>query len=129
MDYTKLAATAKRLIQKSGALIVWVAQDDPTPVDTTTPWKVSPTPSTTETKVYGVVLPMKRESSPFLSMMKDADDIPKGEAIVLIAGNQGFEPDITGLIQLGDGTTYRPLKIKTLRPALTSVLHIVYVAR
>lgn len=133
MDYARLVETALRLIKKNGQAVTWRVTGDPVSSDATKPWLASAADASTDFDCFAVFLPMKSLRSPFLSMMKDATDVPAGSETVLIAGNSDFEPAMNDLCLRNDANgnpqTHRIVRLNTLRPATTSVLHILVMSR
>lgn len=133
MDYARLVQTAQRLIAKTGQKVTWRVTGDPVIADASKPWLASPADASNDFDCIAVFLPMKSIRSPFLSMMKDATDVPLGSLTVLIAGNANFEPAMNDLCLRDDGNggteTLRVIRLNTLRPAATSVLHNLVMAR
>lgn len=133
MDYARLVQTAQRLIAKSGQKVIWRSAVDPVPADPAKPWLASASDASSDFDCMAVFLPMKSQRSPFLSMMKDAQDVPMGSVLVLIAGNNNFEPQINDVClredAFGNIETLSVFKSNTVRPAQTSVLHMIVMAR
>lgn len=127
-NYAKLAATAQRLIAKSGRIITLV-EFNSTPADSDKPWRGAVDPridpdNTLETS--GVFAPPS--SAVHLGMSTEISDfLKKSTQIILVATTDDLK-DYNEVIDT-DGMRWKIKGMEKLRPANTTLLYFIGVAR
>ena len=128
MDYTKLLATVKRLLQKNGKQITLSMLDD---ADRTTgkPWLAVTDPRDTDvvdsTQVYAINLPLSAGAS--LGIKADSVELSKNIESFYIAEPGADTPDNFDQYQLltDAGQEFKIAFIQKLKPADTTLLYYI----
>ncbi len=132
INYTTMAATAKRLIDASGRSVT-LNRFNQTPPDTDVPWEGPADPSATPDAtavVIGTFVPMTTGKDLGLETL-DAD-LMKRTAEVCLVGPGTIDPpfDLATANELVDGTVHKKVTfVRTLKPASITLLYFIGVAR
>lgn len=123
-DYTKIAATAKRLVEKFGRTMTFIRLDRSVD-DSTKPWRANADPRATpdaSTDVIGVQI--HPDSSRDLgSKILMPELISATEKIVLVAATSTVEDLTTYEEVLDDGVRYKINRFDVLEPGDTRLLY------
>lgn len=127
-DYVKLAATAERLIAKSGRAITLV-KFDRTVETPTKPWRGAEEPrgsNATETPTVGVFV--EPSSATKLGMSAEVTDLLKRSQQMIMLSTQ---VDISAYNEVvdSDSTRWKIIGMEKLRPGETTLLYFVGVKR
>lgn len=124
VNFTALAATAKRLIEANGRSVTLV-QHSTTPADSAQPWRGPDESARTETAVTGVFLSGTSDSElGEMLMLIDAGLIQRGEKFFLVAADSLGSVDIKAQASLvDDNQLWQVSEIATLQPGPTPILH------
>lgn len=124
-DFTRLAAVAKRLIDKNGRTVLVVKQGD-TPQDSDQPWRGQGTYPINS--VSGKAVFVSEASLGYTA--RDKDNVKRADMVALFAAaNDTGESLETYDVILDGGVTWQILKTELLQPADTRVLYIFEVSR
>lgn len=132
IDYTKLAATAKRLVDQSGRSVT-LNRFDQSPPDDDIPWEgpadPSDTPDATAT-VIGCFVPLETGKSLGLETL-DVDLMKRTAEVCLVAPGTISPPfDLATANELvDDSVSKRVTFVRTLKPASITLLYFIGVAR
>ena len=128
VDYVKLSATAKRLIEKNGRDLV-LEKKSRTPADSIKSWRgPSSTSSGTSVTVKGVVVPPDNFSD------TDGQLIRRGQLRVLISNesvdDQQTGLDITEFDSIKDGSdSYKIVEVNRVEPGALPLIYDIIVQR
>ena len=129
VDYVKIAATAKRLVEANGRQITFIRPDE-TPDDPAKPWLGS-TGADTSTLLYGVFVPPNTVRQFGLTALGEGTDfkglVSISEQIAIVFPET---EDLREYTHLLDGTVrWGIIGIQVLRPGATQILAFVGVRR
>jgi len=124
-DFVKLAATAKRLVDKNGRTATLIKQGN-TPTDPTKPWRgLSTTPVASVTGKVCFVSP-----SDLGLVQENLDNVKRTEKVALFAANNDQGKLLEGFDLIRDGATdWKILRSELLQPATKKLLYMFEVAR
>lgn len=127
-DYTKLAATASRLVTNAGRTITLV-QFNSTPAEASKPWRGATTPRTdpdATLEVSGVFV--EPSSAVRLGMSTEISDLLKRSTQIIIVAATA---DLSGYQEIIDSDTkrWKIVGMEKLQPADTTLLYFIGVAR
>lgn len=122
VDYTSLAATAKRLIEKNGRTVT-ITKMSQTPADPAKPHRArNPAADTSVTPTAVVV--------PFESEQVDGSNVMVDDKMVMVAQESVSGVDLKSFDRLTDGSDeYDIVKVKKVNPGPTSVVYMIQVRR
>ncbi len=132
INYTKLAATAKRLVDAAGRSVV-LNRLDQAPPDSDIPWEgpadPSATPDATAT-VIGAFVPLTTGKSLGLETL-DMDLMKRTSEVCLVGPGTVSPPfDLATANELVDGDVHKRVTfVRTLKPASITLLYFIGVAR
>lgn len=121
MDYARLAAMAKRLIEANGRSLV-LYRTNQTPADANRPWRgpASMTSGGTSRTVIGV-------NDDFTVRQEDGDKVRRGDKFFLIAATSLGGQEILDFDRVVDGSDhYGILSINKLAPGSTALVYTVH---
>lgn len=122
VDYTSLAATAKRLIEKNGRTVT-ITKMSQTPADPAKPHRARNPAADTSVTPTAVVVPFEREQV-------DGSNVMVDDKMVLVAQESVSGVDLQSFDRLTDGSDeYDIVKVKKVNPGPTSVVYMIQVRR
>ena len=127
-DYTNIAETAQRLVDKYGRSIT-LKRHSETPADASKPWegpdKSSPAAEVTTKGVF--VSPGEGAK---LGLAVESDDLlQRSEQIAIVAPGPSETEDLATFDELEDTEIWRVVKANKLQPAGTAILYFIGVRR
>lgn len=121
--FDRQIATANKLIQKNGQLVVWKSVTTGAPADAAMPWK--PTVAVDpQHDAYICFLPINRQMTQLFNYLRGTNDIPTGSVMGLMAGNVAFAPKLKDVV-MRDGDTLRIKSIDLLSPNGQKILYTI----
>jgi hypothetical protein len=121
-DFTRLAATAERLIEKNGRTVT-VTKQGKTPTDSTKPWRGLSTPGVASVTGKAVFVEPSK-------LQRNEDNVKRAEQGVYFAANNDGGQALETFDTLLDGaSTWKILSAELLKPASKKLLYIFAVAR
>ena len=121
-NFTRLAATAKRLVDKNGRSVTLTKQGK-TPTDATKPWRGLSTPTVSTVTGKAVFVEPSKEQ-------RNVDNVKRADAVVYFAANNDAGQALETFDTLLDGTTiWKINRAELLKPATKKLLYILEVAR
>lgn len=131
VDYEALAATARALVEANGRQVT-LRKLATTPADASKPWRGATNPASpaaASATPYGVAVPPSSATSLGMST-QDNDLVKRSEQIFIITPVDGETADYSDMTELVDGSEpYRIIGVEKLRPANTTLLYFIGVAR
>lgn len=116
VDYTRMAATASRLINANGKPLT-VRKKNRTPGDANKPWR-GPIVADTVASAYGVVVPVNEDDDP-------QELVRRGTAKAYIAANDVTEYSLEGFDSLSDGTnTWKVIGVDVVNPGTKRIMYV-----
>ena len=129
VDFTKLAATATRLVSANGRSVTF-AQLDTTPADSSKPWRGDATPRTSyaaTSSQTAVFVPPGGVQQLGLGFLKE-ELVERAQQIMILSATSDDLQDFDEVID-DDGSKWKIEFVEVLRPASTKVLNFVGVRR
>lgn len=124
-DFTKLAATAKRLIEKNGRTVT-VQQQAVTAADASMPWRATPTPAAVSVTGKAVFV----DSASLGITYVNEDNVKRGVQVALFAASNDGNNELEAFDTIEDGTrTWKITNAEVLQPADTRLLYMFEVAQ
>lgn len=122
VDYTSLAATAKRLIEKNGRTVT-ITKMSQTPADPAKPHRARNAAADTSVTPTAVVVPFESEQV-------DGSNVMVDDKMVMVAQESVSGVDLESFDRLTDGSDeYDIVKVKKVNPGPTSVVYMIQVRR
>ena len=133
VDYVRLAATAKRLIDKNGRAIS-IVKLERDPVDGAKPWRGDPSPrdtgqpEATATTIGVFVEPGSIKHWGFMEISEEL--IGRWEQVVMVSGNGVNQVDLEEYDEVVDGTIrWRIQNVIKLKPADLTMIYALGLSR
>ena len=130
-DYTPLANTTKRLIEKYGRPVTF-KKFSQVPSDATKPW-LGPTTSATEATKTAFFINAEPDSLERMGLsINDVDLLKRSDIKGLVAFGPTDTTDLrtyTELLDIEDSSTYRMQHTQRLRPGTTTMLWVIGASR
>lgn len=122
VDYTSLATTAKRLIEKNGRTVT-ITKMSQTPADPAKPHRARNSATDTSVTATAVVVPFDREQV-------DGSNVMVEDKMVLVAQESVAGVDLELFDRLTDGSDeYDIVKAEKVNPGATSVVYMIQIRR
>ena len=131
-DYTNIATTAKRLVDKFGRSVTFRRLDRTTLDDAAKPWRGTATPRTTlDATVTAIAVIVPPSSASRLGLTtRDNELIKRSEQIMIVALGATSTDDLSTFDEVLDGTQlWKITTVETLKPGDTTLLYFVGVKR
>lgn len=127
-DYTKLAATAQRLVENSGRDITLV-EFNTTPADASKPWRGASDPRTTPDATLAVSgVFVEPSSATKLGMSTEVSDLLKRSSQIIIVASTADLKSYNEVID-SDSSRWKIVGMETLKPGDTTLLYFIGVQR
>lgn len=128
VDYTALATTAKTLIDANGRDVTFIKFDQ-TPDDGSKPWR-GPTDPRAGTTVSRKSVFVPPSSATKMGLTTEQSDLVRRSQQIAIVAAAGTAEDLSEYQEVLDGSEHWKITVvETLKPADTTLLYIVGVAR
>jgi len=132
IDYVALANKAQTLVQDSGRSVTFRRLDRTTLDDAGKPWRGTATPRTTvDASVTATAVVVSPAGAAALGIVTlDSELIKRSQEVMIVALGATSTDDLSTFDEVLDGTVlWKIQKVDTLKPADTTLLYFVGVAR